>query len=227
VLYAGASAWEERHVDATRFRADFPSAFFGVDDVRYGADIAALAAVQSKMADAYDFTSHYLFWVDPFDALADAHMRALDLRSIRLAAEGVQQHLLQHAPPLHRNAAFVMFLAARQYDFTARKFQAAREIRTMWSEAQSRAGQAHSPTARDLTWSKYWFWELRDGYEELAPLYAQAWRYENRESHLQSNLERYHIAAKRAIERADRLYAASLDYYTKKTALPDLEALLK
>jgi hypothetical protein len=214
-------------VDPGRFRADFPSAFFGVDDARYGDDIAALEDVQSRMADAYDFTSHYLFWADPFDPLADAHMSGLDLRALRLAAESVQQHLLQHAPPLHRNAAFVMFLAARKYDFIARKFQAANEIRSMWSEAQRRAGQPHSPTARDITWSKYWLWELRDGYEELAPLYAQAWRYENRESHLQSNLERYHFAAQRAIASADRLYAASLDYYLKKTPLPDLETLLK
>ena len=227
VLYAATSAWEHGHVDADRFRADFPAAFFGVNDARYGDDIAALALMQSRMADSYEFTSHYLFWVDPFDAVADAHMSALDLRSLRLAAEGVQQHLLQHAPPLHANAAFVMFLAARKYDFIARKFQAAHEIRTMWAEAQARAGQRPSPTARDLLWSKYWLWELRDGYEELAPLYAQAWRYENRESHLQSNLERYHLAAQNAIAGADRLYSASLDYYQKKTPLPDLDALLK
>ncbi len=227
VLYAATSAWEQRHVDADRFRADFPSAFFGVNDSRYGDDVAALALVQSRMADSYDFTSHYLFWADPFDALAGAHMSALDLPSLRLAAERVQQHLLQHAPPLHANAAFVMFLAARKYDFIARKFQAAQEIRTMWIQAQGRAGQHPSPTARDLTWSKYWLWEIRDAYEELAPLYAQAWRYENRESHLQSNLERYHLAAQRAIAGADRLYAASLEYYEKKIPLPDLDALLK
>jgi hypothetical protein len=227
VLYAATAAWEQGHVDVVRFRSDFPAAFFGVNDARYGDDIAALASVQSRMADSYEFTSHYLFWVNPFDPLAYAHMSALDLRALRLAAEGVQQHLLQHAPPLHENAAFVMFLAARKYDFIARKFQAANEIRTMWAEAQAHAGQRPSPTARDLTWSKYWLWELRDGYEELAPLYAQAWRYENRESHLQSNLERYHLAAQRAIDDADRLYAASLNYYEKKIALPDLDALLK
>jgi hexosaminidase len=227
VLYAAAASWERGHVDAARFRSDFPAAFFGVDDARYGDDIAALAMVQSRMADPYEFTSHYLFWVDPFDPLASAHMNALDLRALRIAAEGVQQHLLQHAPPLHANAAFVMFLAARKYDFIARKFQAASEIRTMWAEAQARAGQHPSPTGRDLLWSKYWLWELRDGYEELEPLYAQAWRYENRESHLESNLERYHLAAQRAITGADRLYEASMNYYQKKTALPDLDTLLK
>jgi hypothetical protein len=217
VLYAATSAWEQGHVDAQRYRSDFPSAFFGVDDPRYGDDVAALADVQSRMADAYKYTSHYLFWVDPFDPSASAHMNALDLPALRREAEDAQQHLLQHAPPLHANAARVMFLAARKYDFIGRKFQIAQEIRTMW---------AH-PSGRNITWSKYWFWELRDGYEELAPLYAQAWRYEDRESHLQSNLERYHMNAQRNIKRADRLFSASLNYYERKTPLPDLEVLLR
>jgi hypothetical protein len=227
VLYAACSAWEQDHVDQRRFRADFPSAFFGVDDSRYGDDIAALAQAQSRMADSYDFTSHYLFWVDPFDPTFYSHMSSVDVRPVRIAVEAAEQHLLQHAPPLHKNAAFVMFLAARKFDFIARKFQVSNEIRDMWAQAQRSAGQPHSPTARDITWSKYWLWELRDGYEELAPLYAQAWRYENRESHLQSNLERYHVAAQRAIDNADRLYSASLRYYVEKMRLPDLDALVK
>ncbi len=68
---------------------------------------------------------------------------------------------------------------------------------------------------RDLMWCKYWMWELRDAYEDLAPLYAQAWRYESRDGHLASNLERYHLAAQRAIERADAIYRV-----TERTSKP-------
>jgi hypothetical protein len=114
-----------------------------------------------------------------------------------------------------------MFLAARKYDFIGRKFQAAQEIRDYYAEAQAQAGKPHSPTGRDLLWTKYWFWELRDRYEEIRPLYAAAWRYENRESHLASNLQRYDIAAEQNIERADHIYNVTLDYYAGKP-LPDL-----
>jgi hypothetical protein len=215
VIYAGVNAWERGSVDPSRFQKDFPFAFFGSADGRYGDDIAALAGVQSRMADAYDYSSNYLMWADAFDPLAQTHMQRVDIRAVRLASESVEQHLLQHVPPLHANAARVMFLAARKYDFIGRKFQAAQEIR-----------EYYTPNFRGLAWSKYWFWELRDGYEEIEPLYASAWRYENRESHLASNLERYHAAAQRNIARADRVYNATLQFMNTK-ALPPLSDILK
>jgi hypothetical protein len=221
VVYSAASGWEQRSVDPARFQADFASAFFGSDDARYGRDIADLTDVQSRMADDYNYSSDYLFWVDPFDARAAAHMAKLDVRALRLEAEDAEEHLLQNKPPLHANAARVMFLAARKYDFIGRKFQAAQEIRDYYTEAQTQAGKPHSPTGRDLSWVKYWFWELRDRYEEIRPLYAAAWRYENRESHLASNLQRYDVAAEQNIGRADRIYNLTLDYYAGKP-LPDL-----
>jgi hexosaminidase len=221
VLYSAASGWEQRSVEPARFQADFPAAFFGSDDARYGRDVADLTDVQSRMADSYSFTSNYLFWVDPFDARASAHMAKLDLRTLRLEAEDAEQHLQQNKPPLHANAARVMFLAARKYDFIGRKFQAAQEIRDYYAEAQAQAGKPHSPTGRDLLWTKYWFWELRDRYEEIRSLYAAAWRYEDRESHLASNLQRYDMAAQLNIERADKIYAWTLDYNAGKP-LPDL-----
>jgi hypothetical protein len=68
-------------------------------------------------------------------------------------------------------------------------------------------------------------WELRDAYEELEPLYARAWRYESREGHLASNLERYHLAAQKAIDRADAFYRVTQHYVSDKT-LPPLESVL-
>ncbi len=209
VLYAAANAWERASVTPQRFQADFPFAFFGTADARYGDDLAALADIQSRLADAYSYSSNYLMWADPFDPLAAAHMQTVDVHAVRLQAEAVEQHLLQNAPPLHANAARVMFLAARKYDFIGRKFQAAREIQGNYG-----------PNNRGLLWAKYWFWELRDGYEDLLPLYAAAWRYEDRESHLASNIERYHAAAQRNIERADRVYNATLEFNATKTLVP-------
>ncbi|MBV8197154.1 MAG: hypothetical protein JO263_03385, partial [Candidatus Eremiobacteraeota bacterium] len=80
-------------------------------------------------------------------------------------------------------------------------------------------------TSRDLRWCRYWMWELRDAYEELAPLYATAWKYESRAGHLASNLERYHLAAQRAIELSDAFYRAAQQYDRTKT-LPPLANLV-
>ena len=52
-------------------------------------------------------------------------MAKVDLRQVRLDAESVERHLIDARPPLHANAAFVMFLAARRLDALARKFQIA------------------------------------------------------------------------------------------------------
>ncbi len=79
----------------------------------------------------------------------------------------------------------------------------------MYADALAHAATDPDATERDLLWCKYWMWELRDAYEELAPLYARAWRYESRDGHLASNLERYHLAAQKAIDRPTRFYRAT------------------
>ncbi len=60
---------------------------------------------------------------------------------------------------------------------------------------------------RGLYLARYLFWEQRDTMLELEPLMRTAWEYEDRPSHEASVLERYRVAADRAIERADRLAA--------------------
>lgn len=192
VLYAAADAWEQRSVDPVRFARDFPSAFFGSDDPRYARDVARLSDAEYLIAGHEYFGSDAYFWADPFDPKAYAALSDATLHTVRLEAEDVEADLLQRRPPLHANAAFVMELAARRYDLLGRQFQAGREIADFL---------AH-PTARNLLWAKYWCWELRDREEEIAPLYAQAWRYEDRPSHLGSNLALFTFAEQRAVARA-------------------------
>ncbi|MEO6835684.1 MAG: glycoside hydrolase family 20 zincin-like fold domain-containing protein [Candidatus Tumulicola sp.] len=226
VLYAAAAAWQSGDLDPKAFAADFPSAFFGVDDPRYSADVASLAGdLRALEAAPYDRTDA-LFWSDAFDAAAGARMTKVDLRQVRLDAETVERHLYFAHPPLHANAAFVMFLAARRYDVLARKFQIAVEVRDMYADAVAHSSDANGPALRDLYWCRYWMWELRDAYEDLAPLYARAWRYESREGHLRGNLERYHLAAGRAIGYADAFYRETYDGYVRSKTLPPLSSVL-
>jgi len=226
VLYAAAAAWQDGPVAPDAFALDFPSAFFGVDDARYAEAVAGLGTVLAQLEPAgfaYGQTDA-LFWADPFDAAA-AGQAASSLSAIRATAEDVEQSLSFASPPLHANAASVMFLAARRYDALARKFQIASEARAMYADAVAHAASDPDRANRDLVWCKYWMWELRDAYEELAPLYVQAWRYESRDGHLASNLERYHLAAQQAIERADAFYRVTQSYQQTKT-LPPLTSLL-
>jgi hexosaminidase len=217
VLYAASDAWEQRDVDPARFRRDFPAAFFGVDDARYGDDVANLADALTRLESAKAGPTDALFWSDPFDERMQSALATVDLHAVRLEVERTEEHLLRVAPPLHKNAAAVMFLAARRYDVLARAYQIAREVREDYD----------APSYRALLWSTYWFWELRDDEEELAPLYERAWRYESRTGHLASNLERYHLAAQEDIVRADAIERVTRDDFLKSQPLPPLDSVIR
>jgi len=227
VLYAAASAWESGHVEPVRFASDFPAAFFGADDPRYAADLAALGRVRTLLRDGPREYGDYLFWSDPFGPALAEVAKKLDLAAIRLASESVIEHLrLASPPPLHANAAAVIHLAARRYDLLARRLQIASEARAYYDDARANADGKHDNLVyRGLNVSKYLFWEERDALLELAPLVKAAWDYESRPGHEASVLERYHLAAGLAIERADRIQAATYRYVENKTLPPFDETL--
>jgi hypothetical protein len=222
VLYAAAAAWETDDVDPARFRSDFPAAFFGSDDARYGDDVQRLADALTAIGGP----SNVRFWADPFDPWWAGQMANVDLRAVRLNAEAVETHLMFAEPPLHPNAARVMFLAARRYDALARRYQIAREVRDYYDDGRKHANEQNGPSVRDLFWSKYWFWEQRDSDEELAPLYADAWQYESRPGHLASNLERYHRDAQLAIARADAINRITYSDLVDKRSLPPFDDVI-
>jgi len=251
VVYAGASAWEARSIDRARFTTDFAHVFFGSDDPRYASDIDALARARTTLRghNPREY-GDYLFWADPFEAdlakpatltpagLAtpasesiaangtDAGSADLAAMSqIRIAAEEAMAHLrLAPPPPLHRNAAAVIALAARRYDLLGRDAQIAREARAYYDDARANADGKHDGYVyRGLFTAKYLFWEQRDAMLALEPLVRRAWEYENRTSHEASVLERYHLAAQRAIARADRINDTVYREYVAKKTLPTFD----
>ncbi|GAC1310123.1 MAG: hypothetical protein NVSMB21_17550 [Vulcanimicrobiaceae bacterium] len=234
VVYAAASAWEAGSVARARYARDFPHAFFGSDDARYADDVAALARARTALRghDPREY-GDYLFWSDVLapdlgptatrEPLTDA-----TLSRVRLAAEGAMEHLrLAPAPPLHANAAAVLALAARRYDTLGREFQIGREARAYYDDARANAGgKRDGYVYRGLFVAKYLFWEQRDAMLALEPLVRAAWEYENRPSHEASVLERYHLAAQRAIERADRISTTVYRNYVATHRLPTFDAAL-
>jgi hexosaminidase len=228
VIYAAAAAWQAGDVAPERFARDFPGAFFGVDDASYSANVRELgAALQLLEPPGNENASQTdaLFWSGVFDSALAREVSPADARTVRLGAESVEQDRYFNSPPLHANAALVMALAARRYDALGRKVQIAGEVRAMYADALVHAASDPAATQRDLLWCRYWMWELRNAYEQLAPLYARAWRYESRDGHLASNIERYHLAAQQAIELADAFYRAGRQYESTKT-LPPLESIV-
>ena len=133
---------------------------------------------------------------------------------------------LAPAPPLHANAAAVMALAARRYDALGREYQIAREARSYYDDARANAGKNDGYVYRGLNVAKYLFWEQRDALLALEPLVRAAWEYEDRPSHEASVLERYQLAAGRAIERADRIQDATYRDYGATKTLPAFDDLL-
>ncbi|MDQ2866077.1 MAG: beta-N-acetylhexosaminidase [Candidatus Eremiobacteraeota bacterium] len=218
VLYAAASAWERRDVDPARFSAEFPTAFFGSSDPGYARDMQLLGDAGALVGGS----GNKRFWADPFDAFDASQMANVDLAKLRLDAERAETHLIAARPPLHANAAAVMFLAARRYDALGRRYQIAQEVRRYYGDASVHPADG----LRDLFWCKYWFWEQRDSDEDLLALYATAWRYESRSGHLESNLERYHRDAQRAIARADAVDRVTYQYFVARKPLPPLDDVL-
>jgi hexosaminidase len=227
VIYAAAAAWQSGGIDDATFAGDFPAAFFGVSDSTYSADVMQLGAILRTLEPsqaAYGQTDA-LFWADLFDPAVVALASGVDVSQVRKWAETVQQDRYFTTPPLHAEAAFVMFLAARRYDALGRKLQMPGELRAMYADALANAATDRDRAIRDLYWCKYWMWELRDAYEDLAPLYARAWRYENRDGHLASNLERYHLAAGNAIRYADAFYRVT-QAYARTGKLPPFDEVV-
>jgi hypothetical protein len=228
VLYSAASAWEAGDVDQTRFARDFPFAFFGTADAGYARDLTALGRARALLNKSPREYGDYLFWTDPLDPGWAGLAKSIEAGALRLAAEQVIAHLkVVVPPPLHANAAAVMELAALRYDALGRNFQIADEARAYYDDARVNADGKHDDLVyRNLNVTKYLFWEERDTMLELEPLVRRAWEYENRPSHEPSVLERYHIAADRAIERADRIDAATYQDYAAHQTLPTFDDAL-
>jgi len=228
VLYAGASAWERGPVDRARFAADFPATFFGSDDAGYATDLADLGRCATLLHGNPREYSDYLFWADPFAPDLRGAATSLDLPALRTSAEDAMAHLrLAPPPPLHANAAAVMALAARRYDALGREYQIATEARGYYDDARANAAAAHDGLVyRGLFVTKYLFWEERDAMLALEPQVRRAWEYEDRPSHELSVLERYHLAADRAIERADRISDAVYRDYGATKSLPPFDDVI-
>ena len=228
VLYAAASAWETGPVPRERFEGDFPHAFFGSEDDGFAHDVAALARCRTLLAGNPRRAGDPLFWADPLDGDVRGLAKTLDVSALRLSAERALEHLrTAPPPPLHPNAALVMQLAARRYDALGRSLQIAQEARDYYEDGRSKADGMHENLAfRGLFIAKYLFWEQRDTLLGLEPLVRSTWEYESRTGHEASVLERYHVAADRAIDRADRIAAATFRYADKHTPLPDFSSVL-
>ena len=230
VIFSAAAAWHSGLLAPAAFAADFPWAFFASADTRLGDDIGRLGAARDllRSPDGED-SGDYLFWSDPFDPRIQARIaKSVDLAAVRLEVEPVIEHLLTApAPPMHANAALVMKLAARRYDALARFFQIGAESRYYYDDARAHAdGKHESLVYRGLFISKYLLWEMRDDLLAIEPMYRAAWLYESRLGHLPSVLERYHLAAQRAIARADAIDAATREGYLRFHKLPTFDDVL-
>ena len=229
VIYAATSAWESDSVERMRFTRDFGWTFFGSNDPRYQQDVDNLIRARALLRPAGESDAgNYLFWADPLDPLVFARMAHVDLVALRLAAESViENERLTGAPPLHRAAAAAMRLAARRYDTLGRAFQVGTEARTYYDDARANVGKSEDVVHRGLNVAKYSFWELRDAYLGLVPLVAAAWEYESRTGHEPSVLERYHLSAERAIERADAINRTTVEVYDRTHVLPPFDSVVK
>jgi hexosaminidase len=228
VAFAAASAWQTQPVERATWHASFARAFFGSDDARFAFALDALAAARNDVrVKPQSDPPNYLFWRDPFAARGAADADGIDVAAVRLHAEDVLAQLADRTPPLHRNAADVMRLAAWRYDALGRRMQIGVEAKAYYDDARAHVA-AHDDAAvyRGLNVAKYLCWELRDELTALEPLYARAWRYESTPPGLARVLVRYRAAAAQAVADADRLNAAAREDYLRDRTLPEFDRVL-
>ncbi|MGH7729540.1 MAG: glycoside hydrolase family 20 zincin-like fold domain-containing protein, partial [Vulcanimicrobiaceae bacterium] len=229
VFYAAANAWEQGAVSGARFGRDFAPAFFASDDPGYARDFRALARARDLLRSLGDGRPpDALYWADPFAPAIVGRDDPARVAALRLAAESVLAHLRRvPPPPLHANAAAAMELGAARYDVLGRDLQIAREARATYDEARAAAARRDEPLVeRDLNVVTYDFWEMRDMQLDLLGLVRRTWLAENRPHHLASVLERYHLAADRAIARADRVVEITYDDAVAGKPLPPFDSVL-
>jgi hexosaminidase len=228
VAFAAASAWQTQPVDRAGWHATFARAFFGSDDAGFGRDLDALAGARDALrAKPQSDPPNYLFWRDPFAVGAHSGASGIDVASVRRRAEDVLAHLARSRPPLHRNAADVMRLAALRYEVLGRRMQISTEAKRYYDDARAHvASHDDAVVYRGLNVAKYLCWELRDEMTALEPLYARAWRYESTPAGLARVLVRYRAAAAQAVIDADRLNAAAREDYLRERTLPEFDRVL-
>ena len=159
-----------------------------------------------------------LFWADP--SIRRAASQVAERRSarfVRLRPRRSSSDLYFKRPPLHANAAFVMFLAARRYDALAPQVpnRIARCARCTPTRVAHAASDRDDDGARPLLVPVLDVGAARRVRGSRAALRARLALRKPRRAISPSNLERYHLAAQKAIERADAFYRARAQYATR------------
>ena len=120
VLYAAAAAWQDGDVAAGRVRRAIFRARSSASTIRATRATSTSSAPCSRSSNRR--TTRYgqtdaLFWADPFDpARSGPGCRTSTCGGCACEPKRSNTISTSNAPPLHANAAFVMFLAARRYD---------------------------------------------------------------------------------------------------------------
>ncbi len=108
-----------------------------------------------------------------------------------------------------------------------RNAEIAGEARAYYDDARANVGKNADYVGRGLNVAKYLFWEMRDEFLGLEPMAKATWEYESRSDHEASVLERYHLAAQRAIARADALNRVANETLETTHALPPFDEVLR
>lgn len=230
VLFGAAASWQPGSSDIAQFQQAYGPVFHGdasgkIDEAQRALIAAHQALERAGLEDARDA----YFWMDPWSPQGQeiaAKMLPVSAE-VRLDAERALTLLAQAkaAGPLrHPEALDAMDLGARRIDFLAFQFQTARQIadtyRRLYNGQKDPAISAH--VARDL----YFLSgvngrceDLRDGYNYLRSRYSDVWLAENRPFWLSIVTARYDAAARRWVERSDKL-AAAREQWSQHHTLP-------
>ena len=197
----------EQQVDG--FAADFPSAFFGVDDARYARTMRCCSGALDAQSRRSPATS--LLWADPFAPSAAAAMQKRRPASVSPRCRSASRpHLIAAHAPAARKCGRGDVARGAALRRARTRYQIAREVRDYYADAAcaprrcdcaicsgagTGSGSSATPTSASRSCTR------KPGGTKIARAISP------------SNLERYHLDAQRAIERADAIDRVTYDDY--------------
>ena len=235
VLFGAAASWQQGSTDIAQFQESYGPVFHGdVTGKINEAQRALIAAHQALERTGLEDARDAYFWMDPWSAEGQevaAKIRPVSAE-VRLDAERALTLLAQAkaAAPLREPESLeALDLGARRIDFLAFQFQTADQIAATYLRLYN--GQKDPATNQHVSRDLYFLSgvngrceDLRDGYSYLRTRYSDVWLEENRPFWLNIVTARYDAAARRWVQRSEKL-AAARQQWSEHHSLPSPESI--
>ena len=224
LLFGAVASWQPGQSSIADYQDSFGQIFLHDTSGKFEEAEKDLMAAEAALASAKtEMNTDELFWLDPWSPQGQAVSAKLlpVATDLRVNAEHaiilIDQLRQGDTKLLEPDALTAMDLGARRLDFIGMKFEMAREMEDMYSQAvAAQHDSAHRSQARNLldeiSSMNGRCEDLRDGFSALESEYSKVWLSENRPYWLRNVTVRYDLAIERWRSRGIAFQTAIRDW---------------